>query len=521
MKPSRVGIYIRVSTPGQATEEKASLTEQEADCRAYCKQQGYQLDDSHHVYKDVARGSTKRRPEFQRLLADMKSGALDVVVAWKTDRFSRSIFVAAALMEALEESGCKIECARERVDLRSLTLYAAVGQMELDNIRERTTMGKRAAAKAGRIPHGRGVYGYRAGKNGKPAIDPDEGPVVQRIFTEYAAGRSTDKIAAGLDLDGVLPRGGGRWNPAYIAMRLRDPTYIGRGYYSKIRYTRTETGVKTKPYPKDDWIEVPHPPLVDKALWARVAQRREKRFTGDPSGEVRRDFLLRRLLTCSECGKGFVCRSSRRDAGRWYECYTTFARKGACRQKPQIINAALLEGEVWQVVVDLIADPDLLEEAVRAQVETLRERGAYADLEDVRRSLDKLTAEEDRVITLRSREKISEAQMERQLRRFTERREHYVNRIAVLESEVREADRAIGRVKDFRQVAAGIAGRLDDLTFEERRRVMLAVVESITIDGANNVRLDVAVYPERLQDGADVDAATIHSGRLWPEIAIR
>ncbi len=457
------------------------------------------------VYTDVASGATKHRADFQRILREAREGRIDVIVAWSIDRLTRSIFSTNALMEAVEGTDAKVECAREAVDLNVLALHAAVGQIELNRIRERTTMGKRGAAKAGRIPHGRGVYGYKAGKDGKPAIDPDEGPIIKRIFAEYAAGRSTDAIAAGLDADGIIPRGGGKWNPAYVGMRLRDQTYIGKGFFSKIRYQRTETGVKSKPYPKNQWIEVPHPPLVDAALWARVARRRSKRFTGDPTGEVKVDFLLRRLLRCSECDHGFVCRSSRRDDGRFYECLGTFRRKTTCRRNPQIINARLLEEEVWQVVTDLISDPDLLEEAVRTQVAALKERGAYADLDDVRRSLDKLTAEEDRVITMCSRGKITEVQMARQLRRFTERREHYQNRVAILEAEVQEADRQLGRAKDFRQVAAEIAGRLDDLSFDERRRVLRAVVESISIDGKNNVRIDVAVYPERLQEGAETD----------------
>ncbi|MCH8199970.1 MAG: recombinase family protein, partial [Chloroflexi bacterium] len=53
-------------------------------------------------------------------------------------------------------------------------------------------------------------------------------------------------IAAGLDAEGVLPRRGGRWNQEYIAIRLRDPVYVGRGYFGTERHMRTESGVRVQ-----------------------------------------------------------------------------------------------------------------------------------------------------------------------------------------------------------------------------------------------------------------------------------
>ena len=513
----RASIYTRVSSVGQAADDKVSLSQQEADCRAYCETKGYEVVS---LYSDVASGATKRRPDFQRLLRDVREGAVDVVVAWSSDRLTRSIFSTSALMEALDGTDARVECAREAVDLNTLALHAAVGQIELNRIRERTTMGKRGAAKAGRLPHGRGVYGYRVGSDGKPEADPDEGTVVQRIFEEYAGGRSTEEIATGLDADGILPRRGGRWNPAYLGMRLRDPVYVGQGYYGKQRYQRTETGVRVKKYDREQWIEIPHPPLVDEALFATVAQRRKSRRSRDYPKAPTRQFLLQGLLRCAACDKGFVCRSHTKYSGRYYECFGTFRLKTGCRKNPQIINAKLLEEVVWSTVVEWVTRPDLLEEAVRSQVTALRERGAYADLEEMRRSLEALTAEEDRVIALCSRGKITEAQLERQLRRFTERREHYQERITVLEAEAREADRQLARVEDFRRGCEEIAARIDDLTFEERRQVVKAVVESVTVDGDNNLRIDLAVYPERLPT-PERDVATVDIGTLWPEMAIR
>ena len=54
-------------------------------------------------YQEVGRGWSKKRPEFQRMLADAKQGLFDTIVCWKSDRLSRGMYpAAAALMEVVE-----------------------------------------------------------------------------------------------------------------------------------------------------------------------------------------------------------------------------------------------------------------------------------------------------------------------------------------------------------------------------------------------------------------------------------
>ena len=53
-------------------------------------------------YQEVGRGWSKKRPEFQRMLADARQGCFDTIVCWKSDRLSRGMYPAAALMEIVE-----------------------------------------------------------------------------------------------------------------------------------------------------------------------------------------------------------------------------------------------------------------------------------------------------------------------------------------------------------------------------------------------------------------------------------
>ena len=145
----RAAIYARVSDKSQDTEEKTSISEQISDMEAHCERRGRTITAR---YQEVGRGWSKNRPEFQRMLADAKRGRFDTIVCWKSDRLSRGMYPAAALMEVIEAYQIDLEAVLDAIDMKTFGLMAAIGKIELDNFRERASMGKRGAAKQGRIP---------------------------------------------------------------------------------------------------------------------------------------------------------------------------------------------------------------------------------------------------------------------------------------------------------------------------------------------------------------------------------
>ena len=78
---TRAAIYSRVSDKSQDTEDKTSISEQIADMEAHCERGGLTIVAR---YQEVGRGSTKNRPEFQRMLADARNGRFDIILCWKT-----------------------------------------------------------------------------------------------------------------------------------------------------------------------------------------------------------------------------------------------------------------------------------------------------------------------------------------------------------------------------------------------------------------------------------------------------
>lgn len=99
----RCAVYTRKSTSAGLEQDFNSLDAQRDSCVGYIQRQpGWTLLDAH--YDDGGfTGANIERPAFQRLLADIEGGKIDVVVVYKVDRLSRSLLDFAKVMERFRQ----------------------------------------------------------------------------------------------------------------------------------------------------------------------------------------------------------------------------------------------------------------------------------------------------------------------------------------------------------------------------------------------------------------------------------
>ena len=64
------------------------VSRQVQDCRALAERRGWHVVDS-YIDDDVSAYKGKPRPEYRRMLDDMRAGAVDAVVVWHLDRLHR------------------------------------------------------------------------------------------------------------------------------------------------------------------------------------------------------------------------------------------------------------------------------------------------------------------------------------------------------------------------------------------------------------------------------------------------
>ncbi len=200
--------------------------------------------------------------------------------------------------------------------------------------------------------------------NGKLQIDDEHAIVVRKIFDLTIAGQPASGIATALNTDGVPSPTGGKWTRGSISALLRRPAYIGEVHFAKSRKCEPKLRRKapragkskatsSKPTPRDTWITIPCPPILERTVWDRAQARIDEIRIGR-SGRPSLSYLLRGLLRC-KCGSSLTgCESHQRN---YYRCcgHAGFEKRRYCGQKGLRVEA--VEPKVWQEVVDTLSDP--------------------------------------------------------------------------------------------------------------------------------------------------------------------
>ncbi len=504
LQGQRAAIYARVSDKSQAEEDKTSLSEQAIEMEAYCERKGLTITAR---YQEIGRGWSKKRPEFQRMLADAKQGLFDTIVCWKSDRLSRGMFPAAALMEVVEAYQIGIEAVMDAIDMKTFGLMAAIGKIELDNFRERSAMGRRGAAKQGRVPTGTLPYGYRTGDDGRPEIDEAEAEVVRRIFRQYVhEGMGAASITWQLIEEEIpMRKPNARWQEARVHRILGNEAYKGAWWFGRARHVATEDGTRVYAQPQETWIKVPVTPLVDEETWDR-AQALKKQRLSRSKRNTKVFYLLQHLVRCAECGmlfggktnnsnkitrNGKVYRYELDPPQRYYYCYGMQKHRLRCREHP-FIRAERLEELVWSEVKNVLQNPGLIVAGIEA-LDVQEDGGSAEEVARTERDLRRVQSEEDRAIRLYVSGKITENQLDLQRKFITERLESL--RAKLDDYRAREASGAQKRalMEGILTWAGEVGEGMDDLTPAQRREVLQMVVDEVVIGRDNNLLLTLGV----------------------------
>lgn len=408
-------IYVRVSRAYKEDDERVTIASQLSDCENYCQERGYNIV-ARYIDKDKYRvkgalvnpsGARKDRPAYLALLKAAYTGEFDVIVAWKEDRLYRGMYAALPLAEVLDEhrNDLKVELVKETFDRQMLGIKAAIAKLELDNIRDRMIMGRRARIERGEPPGGPIHYGYSKDENMRIIINEAEARVVRQIFDWYVAGENGMEIRRRLNAAGIPPRKNKIWSKATIASILTFETYATG------KNPTTLDGEK---------FTIPCPPIISMNVWQKSLEVRtgNKKYRGR---NVKEDYLCRGMVTCP-CGWSWNVRTSHSQGQTGKSGFYGCARKDHQPENmkldcPGTIGAKKLDKFVWDFVVTICKNPDIVRKAIDAKIANLEaELGDIAsDAEQIQRGLSRLSDERQWVITTARKNLISEDDMEKQL----------------------------------------------------------------------------------------------------------
>ena len=347
IKP-RVAIYARFSTDMQNPK---SAEDQERECRKHADREGWSVTQ---VFQDTAlSGATKGRPGYEALLSAVKAGQFDIVLFEHLDRLARDLEFLMAFYKEARHVECELhQLHRGKLGIFDIGILGTFAQIFLEELSYKTRRGLIGKIEAGKSAGGLS-YGYSTRRTatgevvkGELDLNTLETQIVERIFKEYAAGKSPIHIASSLNADGIpAPRGrgnsSGHWRQTTINGNhdrgtgiLNNELYVGRRVWNRLRYSKhPETGKRvSRLNPAEDWIIFEDPALrvIEQSLWEAVkalqSEHKKVRSTKPASDKKglsvgqsfrRRKYLLSGLMSCGQCGGNLTVAGSGK-ARRYY-----------------------------------------------------------------------------------------------------------------------------------------------------------------------------------------------------------
>ena len=331
-------IYVRLSIENSGKDDDGdSIANQISFCKAYLTEHtDLKLYD---IYEDNGeKGTNFDRPEFKRMMDDIRSGKVKCVLVKDLSRFGRDYIEAGEYLEKIFPfMGIRFISITDGYD--SLTCDDAEGALMIPlknmindvyakDISRKIITSFRARQEKGEFLPAFAPYGYVKSKEVayRYEIDQETAPYVRMIFEWKAEGVSHNEICKRLNNMGAVTPARRKvdlgiwraekykhtvWHGRTIIDIMKNPTYTGCIVYGRIPKSLYE-GIKMHRAPEEEWRYVPdaHEPIVSQELFDKVqkmfADRAEK-F----KAKMDENAPLRELVTnhfkgkiyCGDCGK--------------------------------------------------------------------------------------------------------------------------------------------------------------------------------------------------------------------------
>lgn len=532
-------IYARVSSTQQ--KEEKTINSQTAALVAFAKSEGYSVPDE-WIFEDAGySGASLVRPGLERVRDLAAEGQIQAILVLAPDRLSRKYAYQILLIEELSRNGVEtvfLKSPRNETpeDQLLLQFQGMIAEYERAQILERSRRGKRHRARQGEISVlGGAPYGYRyIRKQDMQAayyeVIETEAAVVRQIFALYTInGLSIGAIARQLSEEGITTqRGGARWEHSVIWAMLRNPAYYGKACFGKtqvaerVRITRPTRlrGEHASPshahldLPRDQWIEIPVPPLISETTFELAQERladnkkHAARRTLEPS-------IIQGLVSCRQCGYALYRTSTRTSARKisYYRCLGSdawrYEGRPRCDQRP--IRQDLLDELVWSEVVRLLEDPTLIETEISRRLDAARDAAPTKRQQDaLNRDLIRVQKSMERLLTAYQEALLSLEELRQRMPDLRQREQRLRAELQSLNAQ--SADRA--NYLRLTQTLSAFLGRLresaDTLDIKERQQVMRLIVKDVVV-GKDTITIRHSIPTTHPSPVSGADSSSLQS----------
>lgn len=364
----RAAVYARISSDREG--DRAGVRRQLHDCEALVAARDWTLVDR-YVDDDLSAWSGKPRPEYRRMVEDIRAGLIDAIVVWHLDRLHRHPRELEEFFEAVDAARVsRLATFTGDIDLAKddgrfhARILGAVARKESDDKSRRIRRKAVEIALSGRVGGGgTRPYGF---ESDRLTVRESEAAVIRECVARFLAGEPVRSICGDLNTRGIPTVTGGPWKSQVLTRVVSAPRTSGQ------REHRGE--------------------IVADAVWPAIVPptdtARIRAILADPSRRTNRTarrYLLLRLLRCGGCSERLVSRP-RSGGVRRYICAkgTNFTGCGKT-----YIASETLEHFIVEAVLYRLDSPDLARVLAGAADDPDAER-VQLELDEAQAHLDEL-----------------------------------------------------------------------------------------------------------------------------------
>jgi site-specific DNA recombinase len=517
-----IAIYARVSTARQ--EEEGTIATQILQINEFAEKNGYKIVE---VYKDEGwSGVSIARPDLDRLRVDAKKNMWEAVLFYDPDRLARRYFFQELVIDELKELGIEslfvtMPQSKNSEDDLMFGVRGVFAQYERTKIAERFRIGKVRKAKEGHIIVTEAPYGYNfikrtPEKQGYLEINEYEASIVKNLFAWVVnEGLTLRAIVRRLQELNIKPRKSirGVWNTSTLSNLLRNRTYIGEGHYGASYAVIPTNPIKKDKYkkikktsrrmkPKEEWINISTPVIIDKEIFERAGQTLKNNFTLCVRNK-KNEYLLAGRIYCN-CGARRAGEGPQHGKHLYYRCTDrvhSYPLPRKCHEAG--LNARIVDKIVWDKIVEFMSSDKLITEEIIKWQRSKKDVSAVSivPIEDLEKAIVKLKQEEDRYAKAYGAGVISMEQLGKYMDDIKEKKSALNGQIIYLQQQNRHIqDVSLPDRESLKKFCKIAKNMLNYLNFDIKQKIIRGIAEKITggkesllVEGCLNLNQDYYV----------------------------
>lgn len=484
----KIAIYCRVSSDDQ--KERDTIDNQIDILNTYIEMNKDLIKVSEYLDDGIS-GTIPfhERPAGKKLIEAAGMELFDTVLVWKIDRFGRDTLSGLSSIELLRSYNIEIISITEPFDLNTPTgrfqfiTYLNMAELERNNILDRMFLGATRAAKQGKWLGGIVPYGYYVNKDKFLEINEFEAAMVRKIFDIYInENLSTLDISVYLNSLGIdsnyAARGTGKnknsnkkslWSTSSIQRILSNKTYAGIHEYGKKATRRKETIIR----------EVPA--IIPLEVFDKATEKRKENILISKRNSPNRQFLLRQLVICGECGRKYY--------GTYYksknDVYSCSGKKTIAKKLYNLkctnvnVTADFLEEFVWEQCKTIMLNYDNYK--LKKDSFSEEKKSLNYNIEQIKENINKLDLEKNNILKLFRKNIIDEVELENQIQDIKLESEKLKKLLEKNKYELNKLNNKDSIINNNEHLIKLYANNLENLNIDEKKAAINLLVKEIII----------------------------------------